>query len=356
MIAQVVHCIGGGDLWVIAGQSNAAGIGTGLAEDPPELGVHMLRNDEQWSLAIHPLNDATGSTHPNVEKRPLHSPNLAFAKRLRRELNMPIGLIQTSLGGSPLAAWNPEENAFLYRNLLHCVRLAGGAIRGVIWYQGCSDTGVSQAETYADRFATMVNALRRDLDSPDLPVITTQLNKTWGGPNEEVDRGWSLMREAQRTMPGRIANLGVVPTVGLPLCDGIHNSTAGNLELGQRYAVTALGMVYGRPLPWRYPEPTEVTLRGDRRIVIRFEHVASHLSLIRPNAPDFRVEDEHGVVSVVEAWVELRDTLVLKLERAAAGGMHVSSCYGKQPDPSLFDVREHRPALGFTNVPVRLAR
>src|SRR6266851_3715090 len=81
---DTVHHWGVGDLWIIAGQSNAAGYGRGPVHDPPELGVHILRNDERWDIAAHPLNDPIGSTHPNREAaNPGHSPYLCFARALR---------------------------------------------------------------------------------------------------------------------------------------------------------------------------------------------------------------------------------------------------------------------------------
>ena len=129
---DVIHHIGVGDLWVIAGQSNAAGYGRGAVFDPPELGVHILKNNETWDVAAHPLNDPTGSTHANAEiANPGHSAYLCFARTLRAALGYPVGLIQTALGNSRLAQWNPVENpdAPLYQNLLHCVRLAGGRVR-----------------------------------------------------------------------------------------------------------------------------------------------------------------------------------------------------------------------------------
>ena len=42
------HFWGVGDLWVIAGQSNSAGYGRGAVYDPPELGLHLLRNSGHW--------------------------------------------------------------------------------------------------------------------------------------------------------------------------------------------------------------------------------------------------------------------------------------------------------------------
>src|SRR5207244_1828339 len=99
---------------------------------------------------------------------PGHSPYLQFARLLKRELNVPIGLVQTSLGGSPLTRWNPDEPgpADLFENMVRCVERAGGGARGVLWYQGESDAGGENARTYADRFIDAVRAWREALKTP----------------------------------------------------------------------------------------------------------------------------------------------------------------------------------------------
>ena len=108
---DIVSHIGVGDLYVIAGQSNSAGYGKDYIYDPCELGVHVLKNNEKWQLASHPLQDATGAADcpVNMDKGSTgHSLYLSFAKYLKRELNYPIGLIQTSKGGSFIDQWSPE--------------------------------------------------------------------------------------------------------------------------------------------------------------------------------------------------------------------------------------------------------
>ena len=230
-----IHCLGVGDLWVIAGQSNASGTGAGIAEDSPELGVHLFGNDETWRLATHPVEDATATLHPITMTGIYHghSPWLAFAKSLKRSLGYPIGLIPAALGGSPLQRWNLAEpgRADLYDNLLAMVGLAGGAIRGVVWYQGESDCSPALSATYQVRFRTFAASLRRDLGSPDLPILTAQLNRfttpslalsPTGRCDAAADRGWSVVREAQRRLAQELPHVAVVPTLDLFLSDNIQ--------------------------------------------------------------------------------------------------------------------------------------
>jgi hypothetical protein len=323
------------------------------------LGVHILKNDESWALARHPLNENTDSNHPNNQEGcPNHSPYLSFAKILKKELNIPIGLIQTSLGGSPLSRWNPEENGDLYRNMLHCAKLAGGKVAGALWYQGCSDTAEGLPETYADRFGKFVEATRKELNDPNLPFITTQLNSRSNPPPEAneigIDDRWSQIREIQRQIARQTTNMALVPTLGLPLSDTIHNSAAGNLELGARYAQTALGMVYGKNGIWKYPEIRRASMTGEKELLLEFDNVKSLITSINTASEDIYARDEKGRIPVIEIRLQDRpkDSISFILEREPGKNLTIGVGEGRKPPLSLFDFQEHRPVLAFSGVKV----
>ncbi len=61
--------------------------------------------------------------------------------------------------------------------MLAFIRDAGGNCRGMLWYQGESDTGPTEHRQYSRRFRQMVGDLRRSLRQPRLPVITAQLTR-----------------------------------------------------------------------------------------------------------------------------------------------------------------------------------
>ena len=135
---DMVHNVGVGDVFVIAGQSNAAGRAKNPVADDPELGVHVLRTSARWELATHPLGETTNALHVGhyENHNPGHSPWLHFAKRLKRELGYPIGLVPCAYGGAPLRWWNPEENGALFTNMLEMLADYDIHPRAVLWYQG----------------------------------------------------------------------------------------------------------------------------------------------------------------------------------------------------------------------------
>lgn len=353
---DVRHFVGVGDLWIIAGQSNSAGYGRGPIEDPPTLGVHLLRNNEQWALAAHPLNDSTDTRHPvNREAgNPGHAPYLQFGRTLQRTLGYPIGLVQTALGGSPLTAWNPAEPdpAPLFDNMIHCARLAGGRVRGILWYQGETDCGADElALSYADRFCAAVTAWRSALETPNLPVLTVQLNRVYDPLRVDADRTWTIVRDAQRRIPERIDGVFVVPAIDLPLSDLIHISPAGNMLLGERLAHAALGGVYGRPITYRAPAIRAAQQAGDT-LVLQFDDVTSRMDTIDATAVAFRIEDSSGVVPIAAAMYPGDSTIQLSLARALADNAVVHGGYGQAPATVPMDIERLMPMLGFWAVPI----
>jgi sialate O-acetylesterase len=351
------HFWGVGDLWVIAGQSNSAGYGRGPYEDPPEIGVHLFRNSETWALASHPMNESTQTQHPvNREGgNPGHSPYLQFGRLLQRALHYPIGLVQTSLGGSPLARWNPREEgpADLFDNMVQCVQKVGGA-RGVLWYQGETDAGnQADADTYAERFGDAVAAWREALSDAHLPVLTVQLNRVYGRDETSPNAWWTQVRQAQRRVAQTTDNVAVVPTLDLPLSDGIHTSPAGNMLLGERLARAALDAVYSCGPDHRAPDIERAERTTDGRIVLHFANVQSRMDSIDENANCFRVEDDEGEVGVKAVHRPMDATLALVLSRPLVGGARVHGAWGTNPETAPMDMERFIPMLGFYGVEVQ---
>lgn len=226
--------LGVGDVFVIAGQSNAAGFGMDAAPDAPDLRVHLFRNRGAWDLATHPMNESSGADDSlNAEIGCCGtSPWLSFARGLADATDCPVGLVQTAMGGQSIDRWDERVNGDLMKNLLRRVRLAGGKAAGVLWYQGCTDAVPEKAQRYEEQFAAVAARLRRALGS--VPIFTMQLNRCLRPDGD--DASWGAVREAQRRAARDIPGVYVLPTSDLPMSDYIHNSSCGNVRLGLRAA------------------------------------------------------------------------------------------------------------------------
>lgn len=362
------HHIGVGDVYLIAGQSNSAGYAKDAVVDPPALGVHLFRACGLWTLASHPFNDGTGSVFPqNLETRnPGHSPYLAFAKCVKQVAGYPIGLVAGALGGSPLSAWNPDEDGALYRNLLAMAKAQGtGGVRGVLWYQGCADAHPSLCDSYLERFSRFVESIRNDLGQPDLSFFTVQLNR-WitREPTPEQDRAWGVVREAQRQAARRIPNVYVIPSNDGRLSDFVHNSAVSNLAIGGRLARQVVRLFHGGRLPCFAPEIDQARKAGENRIELSFRDVNGPLYLFEGDAwlgrtpvslryTPFLVEDREGFNPVLEWTASARDRILITTARPIAAGAKIHGASQANPSDYLpFDPDSQLPMLSFYGVDV----
>ena len=103
-----------------------------------------------------------------------------FGRELHQQLHKPMGLINSSWGGTPIQAWTKQEalqenpaiqaaldfattneahkQATLFNGMI--APLIPFGIKGVIWYQGESDTDTPIA--YRDLFPNMITQWRKD--------------------------------------------------------------------------------------------------------------------------------------------------------------------------------------------------
>lgn len=353
--AVALH-IGVGDIFVIAGQSNSAGFSKTPGCIEPQQGIHLFRNRCRWDIASDPMNENTDTAHPENSELflPGQSPWLSFAAALKRELGYPIGLIQTSVGGSPLAVWNPKENGILFRNLQKTVSMCGGKVKGILWYQGEADAfGESETSDYLIRFADFVSAIRYRLNDPELPFLTVQLNKLLSLADQAADRRFAEIREAQRKA-GAIPGVTVIPSLDLTLSDEIHNNSASNNSLGERIAFTALGQIYKKDYISSVPDISDAYITPDRQAVLVFSGVSMYLvgRGLPADRTEFVFSDKNGEIPILSCrFVENR--IICGLSRtptvaAVSCAPHAYSGYGVP-----FDRGTGIPVPGFMDFPCR---
>ncbi|WP_418667867.1 sialate O-acetylesterase [Allofournierella sp.] len=355
---DMVHNIGVGDVFVIAGQSNAAGRAKNPVADDPELGVHVLRASARWELATHPLGETTGAVHLGhyENHNPGHSPWLHFAKRLKRELGYPIGLVPCAYGGAPLRWWNPEENGALFANMLEMLADYELHPRAVLWYQGEAEGYEGSAGTYLERFTALVRRTREALAQPELPFITVQLNRSLEPAFEARDRQWGMVREAQRQAAHVLDRVTVVPAADQALYDSIHNASQSNLVIGERCALAALAVCYGRDTDWRAPEPETVVQTAPDMIEVHFSRIRNWINAfeVPPALLPFEAEDDAGLAAPA-AYTVSRDGLAITFERPLAGKVRLHGAWRMNPGIAVPCDCMRIAMLSFYGVPARQA-
>ena len=244
-----------GDLWILGGQSNMQGAGyiTGKRLNT-ENRLRAYYMDDKWGMAQEPIGRVEISriqahlkllnphTPQKSRKNPFNrgaSPALPFAMERYKQTGIPQGLIACAHGGVTIGMWDPatkkQGTDSLYGAMLERVHRNGGRITGMLWYQGCSDTTDALYPHFEQATLHFFRTLRKDLKAPNLPIVQAQIARQLYNTQAE-EKGWSVIREAQRNMPRRIRNLLTVPTIDLATDDSVHLNEEAYFILGRRMA------------------------------------------------------------------------------------------------------------------------
>ena len=97
-------------------------------------------------------------------------------------------------------------------------------------------------EDYLARFEAFVKNIRSDLQNESLPIYTFQLNRQIKpAVNEDIDRKYDRIREAQRLAGEKIPGVFVFPAIdGLSMSDFIHASRLSYATYAERLAAKVL--------------------------------------------------------------------------------------------------------------------
>lgn len=356
---DVIHHIGVGDIYLIAGQSNAEGHSKRGIYDPVSMQVHMYGLNKKWDIASHPLSDCTGSEYKCFKDRGLvayHTPWLQFAKIINSKVNYPIGLLPSAIGGVPLSVFDKREDGKLYDDMMEIVKNAGGKIKGVLWYQGCSDCREGLCNTYFERFKYVCGEVRKELGY-DVPFITVQLNKqTYFADvsNYQIaGENWITVREAQRKAAHEIKDVYVAPSNDLALCDTIHSQPYSNMVIAERCAHMALKYLYGKNNPCEAPDVTKAVLIDGKYVQLYFDNVydsisTDYYSLTLP----FEVKDVIGKQGCINYECPGDNTIILEFKNDITLPAKIGCTRYTESGFVPYDNATRLPILSFADVPI----
>lgn len=241
------------DVYILAGQSNMSGRGAITALTADELradpAIRLFGNDGQERLALDPLDSAAGQIDlVSEDKQAAVGPGLFFARAMRAAGGKPILLVPCAKGGSSIGRWQPGGGRnTLYGSCLARARQAGGRIAGILWYQGESDTDTAaRAERWSASFTALVDAWRKDLGQPRLPIVFVQLADIAARPDRAAKApGWETLQAVQAKIA--LSCVAMVSAKGLKLNDDeLHLATEAQRTLGGRLADAMRGLRAGK--------------------------------------------------------------------------------------------------------------
>jgi len=220
-----------------------------------------------------------------------------FGSRLAEMLDVPIGLINDSYGGSSVEAWMSPEvlTAFpevkvptktdsiksvnqtpttLYNGMAYPV--IGYGIRGVIWYQG--ESNCARSARYLDLFPAMVSQWRKEWGMGEFPFYYAQIAPYLYNRGDDNDAALNsaFLRDSQRKAVTKIPNSGMAVLMDIGEERSIH--PANKKDVGSRLAYLALAKTYGIK-GFGAESPTYESIATDKdKVVVKFSNTPNGLT------------------------------------------------------------------------------
>jgi sialate O-acetylesterase len=215
-----------------------------------------------------------------------------FGTNLQKSLNVPVGLIHSSWGGTPAEAWvspealkakpdlayyaertpkapkqpngrvGPNVPSSLYNGMIKPIQ--NYAVKGAIWYQGESNAG--RAREYYSLMPALIEDWRKQFKC-ELPFHLVQLAPFHAGDADGV--AYAELRDAQRATTTKLKNVGMAVITDVGDLFDIHPQHKG--PVGDRLALAARALTYGQKVEYSGPVYKAMAIDGNK-VVLTFDH------------------------------------------------------------------------------------
>ena len=259
-----------GEVWICSGQSNMRMPLKGYTGQPTFDGNLSVATSKNTNLRLFSISE-NGSPTPldsvsNSKKWDSASPENVkdfsavayfYGKQLQEILDVPVGLVMTSWGGTRIQPWISKEAVapFLdvnkvkkdttekYKRIPSAIfnaminPITSYTIKGAIWYQG--ETNRDEPKMYQKLLPEMVKDWRKQWNIGDFPFYYVQI-----APNKYIDKSNSqYLREAQ------LKALDIIPNSGMAILSDIGSDATihppRKKQVAERLLFIALNKTYG---------------------------------------------------------------------------------------------------------------
>lgn len=315
-----------GEVWICSGQSNMEMKLRGnsspilnadqiiLNADNPLIRLYTV----QRATSLVPLYDTEGKWEVSTSATAREFSALAFqfGQILQKKLQVPVGLIVSSVGGTRIQTWMnakslapfPEvkiplsltgaesphkEPTALFNGMIS--PLVGYTIRGFLWYQGESNR--DEPKLYSKLFPVMVKDWRNLWGQGDLPFYYVQIAPL---AMNDKERSGTKIREVQLNAMNVIPNSGMASAIDAGMEADIH--PMDKTVLAERLSFWALAKAYGiKGIAFKGPAYQSLQINGDRAI-LKFDN--PHLTSYKKPLTTFQIAGRDRVFHPAEAEIK----------------------------------------------------
>lgn len=335
-----------GDVWFCSGQSNMAfqlqNSENGSAEAKKAIAKSSIRffnakairdtDETAWDDATltktNQLQFFSGSWSvcDSISAKEFSAIAYYFGKNIALEENVPVGLIQVAVGGSPIESWidrytlehddkvvnvltNWRKSDFIMpwvreranvnlKNATNakqrhpydpCYNFEAGVeaftkfpIKGVIWYQG--ESNAHNVELYEHLMPTLVESWRKAWGTA-FPFYYVQLSS--------IDRPtWPAFRDVQNRLQNKIPNSGMA--ISMDYGDALNVHPIKKKEVSDRLALLALRYTYGKAVIANGPSALKAIQKGDD-ILVSFEFAKQLTTADKKELIGFELVNDKGI-------------------------------------------------------------
>ncbi|HLG38176.1 MAG TPA: sialate O-acetylesterase [Chitinophagaceae bacterium] len=353
-----------GEVWVCSGQSNMEwSYYNGAGYIKQELPTCYNNNIRFFQIA------RTASDYPqddlNAEWKVCDSNSLKsfsaigyyFGKKLQHDLNVPVGLINSSWGGTPAETWTPSESIYgndvLKQAAAKLTEVPWGPVKpglnyngmiapitrlniaGAIWYQGEANVGTNS--TYSQLLIAMIESWRKKWNK-EFPFYYVQIAPYNYGKNSS---GALLQEQQTKTMSHPKTGMVVITD----LIDSVTNIHPSNKrDVGNRLANWALSETYHKDAG-AYKSPAfKKSETSKDRILLSFDNTPNGLLSKDRIVTGFYISGEKEEWLPAEAKIE-NDKVIL-WNKSLKQPVHVRYGFGNTIIGNVFS-KEGLPLCPF---------
>lgn len=231
-----------------------------------------------------------------------------------------------------------NQPAALYNAMVH--PLTGYSIKGVLWYQGESNT--HNAGIYDQLLTALITDWRTRWQDPDLPVIFAQLPGFMEYNYLPSESQWALHREATLKAV-KVPHTAMTVNIDLGEWNDVHPDN--KKDVGERMALAASKLAYGEDLVWSGPVYRSSWIEGNR-VFLSFNHTGSGLITSDSEAPaEFAIAGEDKKFRWAKARIE--GDLIVVWSDEIPTPKYVRYAWADNPvNPNLYN-KEGLPASPF---------